>query len=151
MTFQDVLAQVIEWLQRDKRVSYRALKRQFDLDDEYLDDLKEALIYAHPQVVDDGQGLIWPAETRSTPETIPPPASASAPATDQKPPPISYTPQYLTEKILSSRSALEGERKQVTVMFCDIKDSTELIRDLDPEAAQQLLDPAIHIMMDAVR
>jgi predicted ATPase/class 3 adenylate cyclase len=46
--------------------------------------------------------------------------------------------------------ALEGERKQVTVLFADIKDSTELIKDLDPEAAQQLLDPALHIMMDAV-
>ena len=68
----------------------------------------------------------------------------------QEPEPLSYTPQYLAEKILTSRSALEGERKQVTVMFADIKDSTELIRDLDPEAAQQLLDPAIHIMMDAV-
>ncbi len=78
------------------------------------------------------------------------PTSFAHPVTDQKPPPISYTPKYLTEKILTSRSALEGERKQVTVMFADIKDSTELIRDLDPEAAQQLLDPAIHIMMDAV-
>jgi class 3 adenylate cyclase len=45
---------------------------------------------------------------------------------------------------------LEGERKQVTVLFADIKNSTELIRDLDPEAAQQLLDPAIQRMMDAV-
>src|SRR4029453_1745174 len=61
-----------------------------------------------------------------------------------------YTPQHLAEKILTSRSALEGERKQVTVLFADIKDSTELIKDLDPEAAQQLIDPAIHIMMDAV-
>ena len=49
-----------------------------------------------------------------------------------------------------SHSALEGERKQVTVLFADLKDSTELIRGLDPEAAQQLLDPAIHLMMDAV-
>jgi class 3 adenylate cyclase/tetratricopeptide (TPR) repeat protein len=56
----------------------------------------------------------------------------------------------LAEKILTSKSALEGERKQVTVLFADLKDSTELIRGLDPEAAQQLLDPAIHIMMDAV-
>jgi len=64
--------------------------------------------------------------------------------------PASYTPLHLAEKIHTSRSVLEGERKQVTVMFTDIKDSTELIRDLDPEAAQQLLDPAIHIMMDAV-
>jgi len=64
--------------------------------------------------------------------------------------PQSYTPKFLADKILTARSALEGERKQVTVLLADIKDSTELIKDLDPEAAQQLLDPAIHIMMDAV-
>jgi class 3 adenylate cyclase/tetratricopeptide (TPR) repeat protein len=71
-------------------------------------------------------------------------------ATEPEREPLSYTPQYLAEKILTSRSALEGERKQVTVLFADIKDSTELIKDLDPEDAQKLLDPAIHIMMDAV-
>ena len=64
--------------------------------------------------------------------------------------PLSYTPPHLTEKILDARQNLEGERKQVTVLFADIKDSTELIRDLDPEAAQQLLDPALRRMMDAV-
>jgi class 3 adenylate cyclase/tetratricopeptide (TPR) repeat protein len=64
--------------------------------------------------------------------------------------PLSYTPAHLAEKILTSRPALEGERKQVTVFFADIKDSTRLIEGLDPEAAQQLLDPAIHHMMDAV-
>jgi len=64
--------------------------------------------------------------------------------------PLSYTPTHLAEKILTSRAALEGERKQVTVLFADLKDSTELIRGLDPEAAQQLLDPALHHMMDAV-
>ena len=58
--------------------------------------------------------------------------------------PLAYTPPYLAEKILTSRSALEGERKQVTVLFADLKGSTELIRDLDPEAAQHLLDPALH-------
>src|SRR4029450_520898 len=64
--------------------------------------------------------------------------------------PLAYTPPYLTEKILTSRSALEGERKQVTVLFADLKGSTELIHDLDPEAAQRLLDPALQRMMDAV-
>jgi class 3 adenylate cyclase len=63
---------------------------------------------------------------------------------------LSYTPPYLAEKILTSRTVLEGERKVVTVLFADIKDSTELIRDLDPEDAQKLLDPALHIMMEAV-
>ena len=52
--------------------------------------------------------------------------------------PLTYTPPYLAEKISTSRSALEGERKQVTVLFADLKGSTELIRDLDPEAAQHL-------------
>jgi class 3 adenylate cyclase/tetratricopeptide (TPR) repeat protein len=66
------------------------------------------------------------------------------------PSPQAYTPSHLTDKILAARPALTGERKQVTVLFADLKDSTELIRGLDPEAAQQLLDPAIHIMMDAV-
>jgi class 3 adenylate cyclase/tetratricopeptide (TPR) repeat protein len=65
-------------------------------------------------------------------------------------PPQAYTPSHLTDKILAARPALSGERKQVTVLFADLKDSTELIRGLDPEAAQQLLDPAIHHMMDAV-
>jgi predicted ATPase/class 3 adenylate cyclase len=64
--------------------------------------------------------------------------------------PESYTPKFLADKILTSRSSLEGERKQVTVLLADIKDSTELIKDLDPEAAQQLLDPVIQIMMNSI-
>jgi class 3 adenylate cyclase len=73
-------------------------------------------------------------------------AQAAAPA--RPPAPVAYTPSHLAEKILTSRSVLQGERKQVTVLFADLKDSTELIKDLDPEAAQQLLDPAIQRMMD---
>ncbi len=59
MTFQEVLAQVIDWLQREQRVSYRALKRQFDLDDEYLEDLKDAILFAHPVADEAGRGLVW--------------------------------------------------------------------------------------------
>jgi hypothetical protein len=58
--FKEVLAQVLEWLQHDQRISYRALKRHFALDNDALEDLKEALLYAYAQViVDDGRGLIW--------------------------------------------------------------------------------------------
>ena len=64
--------------------------------------------------------------------------------------PSSYTPPHLAEKILASRNAIEGERKHVTVLFADIKGSTELIQSLDAEEAQQLLDGAIKVMMDAV-
>jgi class 3 adenylate cyclase len=154
MDFYEVFDQVIDLLRSRGRVTYRVLKRQFNLDDEFLEDLKEELIYGQRLAVDeDERVLVWTGETEAAPEpaltsTVSSPARSATP--DQEQAPVFYTPQHLAEKILTSRSALEGERKQVTVMFCDIKDSTELIRDLDPEAAQQLLDPAIHIMMDAV-
>ena len=145
MTFNEVLSQTIAMLQQHGRVSYRALKRQFAIDDDYLEDLKEAILFAHPQVVDEGgRGLVWTVDTTAVSLVTDMPAPAPARA------PLTYTPPYLQEKILASRAALEGERKQVTVLFADIKDSTELIKDLDAEAAQQLLDPALHHMMDAV-
>ena len=76
-------------------------------------------------------------------------APASLPA-ESPPSPQSYTPRHLAEKILASRAALEGERKQVTVLFADVVGSTELIQDRDPEEAQRLLDGIVQIMMDAV-
>jgi class 3 adenylate cyclase len=64
--------------------------------------------------------------------------------------PDSYTPTHLAEKILTSRSALEGERKQVTVLFADLKGSMELLADRDPEEARKILDPVLERMMEAV-
>jgi class 3 adenylate cyclase/tetratricopeptide (TPR) repeat protein len=64
--------------------------------------------------------------------------------------PSAYTPKHLTLKILSSKAALEGERKQVTVLFADLKGSMELLADRDPEEARRLLDPVIEHMMEAV-
>ena len=58
------------------------------------------------------------------------------------PPPASYTPKHLAEKILTSKSALEGERKLVTVLFADLKGSMELLADRDPEEARKILDPS---------
>ncbi len=66
------------------------------------------------------------------------------------PSPQAYTPKYLAEKILTSKSALEGERKQVTVLFADLKGSMELLADRDPEEARKLLDPVLERMMEAV-
>jgi ribosomal protein L40E len=66
------------------------------------------------------------------------------------PPPASYTPKHLAEKILTSKSALEGERKQVTVLFADLKGSMELLADRDPEEARKILDPVLERMMEAV-
>src|SRR5262245_21438530 len=64
--------------------------------------------------------------------------------------PDAYTPKHLAEKILTSKTALEGERKQVTVLFADLKGSMELLADRDPEEARKLLDPVLERMMDAV-
>jgi len=64
--------------------------------------------------------------------------------------PESYTPKYLADKILTSKGTLEGERKQVTVLFADLKGSMELLADRDPEEARKLLDPVLEHMMEAV-
>jgi class 3 adenylate cyclase/tetratricopeptide (TPR) repeat protein len=64
--------------------------------------------------------------------------------------PDAYTPKHLAEKILLSKTALEGERKQVTVLFADLKGSMELLADRDPEEARKLLDPVLERMMEAV-
>jgi hypothetical protein len=118
MDFYVVLAQVIDLLQREGCTSYRALKRQFGLDDDYLDDLKVELIDVKQLAVNqDGKMLVW---------TGAPATTTSPPAPSREPSPLSYTPPYLAEKIRATRSALAGERKQVTVLFADLKDSTEL-------------------------
>jgi class 3 adenylate cyclase len=115
------------------------------LDDDALHDLTEELLYAHPAVRDDaGRGLVWTGDAGTAS------AATSAPVASPRHAPLAYTPPYLAEKILTGKRVLEGERKQVTVLFADLKGSTELIRDLDPEQAQALLDPALHAMMDAV-
>jgi hypothetical protein len=140
--FVAVMEQAIALLRQRGRVTYRTLQIQFTLNDEQLAALKDELLYSQPQVVDDaGRGLVWTGDAGIA-------TSASVEPRAQEP--LAYTPSYLAEKILTSKSALEGERKQVTVLFADLKDSTELIRGLDPEAAQQLLDPALHRMMAAV-
>src|SRR5438445_2005339 len=64
--------------------------------------------------------------------------------------PDSYTPRHLAERILTSRAALEGERKQITILFADLKGSMELLADRDPEEARKILDPVLEQMMEAV-
>src|SRR5262245_65445973 len=92
MTFEEMLDQAMAMLQRRGRVTYRALKLQFGLDDDHLDALRDEILYAHPHVVDDdGRGLVWTGEARPTS------TSGSPPAIDQARAPLSYTPSHLTE------------------------------------------------------
>jgi class 3 adenylate cyclase/tetratricopeptide (TPR) repeat protein len=141
MTFDEVLAQVLDLLERQGRVSYRALKRRFALDDDYLEDLKAELIDAQRLAIDEeGKVLVWTGG----------PMTNAVLAREPERAPLSYTPNHLAEKILASKRALEGERKQVTVLFADLKSSLELLADRDPEEARQLLDPVLMLMMDTV-
>src|SRR5262245_13132976 len=89
--------------------------------------------------------------------SAPQPAAAPAPSASEPAPAASrsrvhevHTPQHLARKILASRSALEGERKQVTVLFADMKGSLELLADRDPEEARAILDPVVELMIEAV-
>jgi class 3 adenylate cyclase len=155
MEFYAVLDQVMDLLWQRGRVTYRALKLQFGLDDEQLEALKEELLYAQQLAVDEANRLlVWVGDPGAEPTSISaaPLASVSAPlpSTERERTPLSYTPPHLAEKILTSRSALEGERKQVTVLFADLKGSLELLADRDPEEARQLLDPVLECLMAAV-
>ena len=145
MTFEEILDQAIAMLQRRGRLTYGTLKRQFQLDDAALEDLKNELIEGQRLALDErGNVLVW------TGAEIAPPHPTTFPTSSQDRAPLAYTPSYLAEKILTSRSALEGERKQVTVLFADLKGSMELLAERDPEEARQLLDPVLQRMMEAV-
>jgi class 3 adenylate cyclase len=115
MEFEAVLEQTIALLQRQGRISYGALKRRFQLDDTYLEDLKVELIEAQQLARDEnGRVLIWVGETASQP-----------PAGEARSPQAS--------RIYVERRIPEAERRQLTVMFCDLVDSTLLSSQLDPE------------------
>ena len=123
MSFDEVLSQVLDLLRREGRVSYRALKRRFSLDDEYLEDLKTEIIRAKQLAIDeDGAVLVWtgtPSQTTTSPGQPAPEAreSQAAPATISD----------------------DGERRQLTVMFCDLVGSTALSEQLDPEELRDLI------------
>jgi class 3 adenylate cyclase/tetratricopeptide (TPR) repeat protein len=144
MTFDDILLQIIDLLKSQGRVAYGALKRRYHLDDAYLEDLKDELIHAQRLAVDEeNRVLVWVGEHAVA--SAPPPVLAtqeltSAPATDQAREPLSYTPKHLAEKILTSRGALEGERKQVTVLFADMAGFTTLAEQLDPEVVHEIIN-----------
>jgi hypothetical protein len=163
MTFDEMLSQVQDLLQREQRVSYRGLKRRFAVDDEYIEDLKEELIGAKRVAADEeGRFLVClgasPVPFKACPEPsrrIPGFKSRHrTPNTELSP--VTYTPALLAERIrleqaaLEARGAADGERKTITALFADLKGSTALIEGLDPEEARAIIDPALQLMMDAV-
>src|SRR5262247_2935787 len=89
MTFDAMLAQVLELLQRQGRVSYSALRRRFDLDDDYLNDLKDELLFAHPVVDEENRGLVWTGQAQG----VPLPASPALQVEQQRPVPYDQPTQ----------------------------------------------------------
>jgi class 3 adenylate cyclase/predicted ATPase len=113
MTFEEILDQAIAMLRRRGRLTYGALKRQFDLDDEFLEDLKEELIYGQKLAADeDGRVLVWVGQDARVAGVEPPSAPPPPPA---------------------------AERRQLTVMFCDLAESTRLAGQLDPEDLRDVI------------
>jgi predicted ATPase/class 3 adenylate cyclase len=128
MTFEEALTQIIEALQREKRISYRALKRRFTLDDAYLDDLKEELICAkHLALDEDNRVLVWAGDAEAPLLPTPP---ASSPVPPQIPLAVHVTH---TDVPTAPPQPSVAERRQLTVLFCDLVDSTALAGRLDPE------------------
>ena len=122
MDFDTLLAQITVLLQRQGRVSYGALKRRFALDDDYLQDLKDELIEAQQVARDEGgKILVWqgsPAKDGAGQGTVEPPSH---------------------QTVMTSPSSFEAERRQLTVMFCDVVGSTSLSEQLDPEELREVV------------
>jgi hypothetical protein len=125
VTFSEVVDQVLELVRTRQRLSYRAFKRELELTEEYLEDLKEELRFSHPGIADeDGRGLVWTGGTTEGEK-----GKDSGPQTAE---PGHWTPPHLAERIraeqaaLEARGATDGERKTITALFADLKGSTAL-------------------------
>src|SRR5262245_36709745 len=123
MTFEEILDQAIAMLQRRGRLTYSTLKRQFQLDDAALDDVKNELIEGQRLAVDErGNVLVWTGGTSSAPPTASP---MPAPATPEVSPAQS-------EAAPVGPATPDAERRQLSIMFCDLVDYTKLSSQLDP-------------------
>ena len=128
MTFDDLLAQVQALLQREQRLSYRALQRRFALEEADLEALKDELIYAKRLAVDeDDRVLVWVGDSG----TVPAPASQTPQSTTT--PSDHQTAAYSHDLPAVGPPPPEAERRQLTILFCDLVASTALSRQLDPE------------------
>jgi len=134
MTFDEILEQVITLLQRQGRVSYRALKRRFDLDEDYLEDVKVELIKAqHLARDEDGEILVWVGESGGVPLSASPPIQAEQQA------PVQYDQPTQSVPLSAEPRIPEAERRQLTVMFIDLVESTSISAQLDPEDLREVI------------
>jgi class 3 adenylate cyclase/tetratricopeptide (TPR) repeat protein len=139
VSFLESIDRATAHLERHGRVSLRALRLELDLDDARLEALVEELVDVQGVASREGDVLAWSG--------APPAAEATAPEARD---PRAYTPKHLSDKILRGRSALEGERKQVTVLFADVARSMELAGELDPESWHHILERFFEILNEGV-
>src|SRR5262245_48908120 len=134
MDLYDILDQIIALLQRRGRVTYNALKLQFTLDDDQLAVLKDELLYAHPQVVDDtGRGLRWTDDTAAIQVPAPPAPQHESQSISQ----ADYPLQGLSPR--TTPRSLEPDPRQLKDLFSDLADSTRLSSQLDPEDLREVV------------
>ena len=134
MDYDAVLAHVLALLQQEQRIAYRVLKRRLQLDDEILEDLKDDLIYAKKLAVDEeGKVLVWTGGATMLPRTPPSDPQPGQPAIPQD-----AHPSHV-ETAPASPPAPNAERRQLTLMFCDLVDSTTLASQLDPEDLREVV------------
>jgi class 3 adenylate cyclase/predicted ATPase len=134
MDYDGILEQVLALLQREQRLSYRVLKRRLQLDDETLEDLKEDLIYAKKLAMDeDGRVLVWTGGTGTPMASIVTPSQPPQPPANEadQAAPIEFPP--------AEPRPPDAERRQLTVLFCDLVDSTVLASRLDPEEWREVV------------
>src|SRR6266446_8395840 len=131
MTFDDILEQVITLLKRQGRVSYPALKIRYNLEEDFLEALKTELLYVHPVGDDDGKGLVWTGEVKAQPASTSPQLAQQEAIQSEQSPLVAPRP--------TEPPTPEAERRQLTVMFCDVVDSTKLSSQLDPEDYREVV------------
>src|SRR5256712_4099810 len=134
MTFEEILDHAIAILQRRGRLTYGTLKRQFQLDDAALDDLKNELIEGQRLAVDeDGRVLVWTGRADVPSLTTPPASQLGPPPATADVQPIQVLPPP------AASQSPDAERRQLTVLFCDLVDSTVLASQLDPEDLREVV------------
>jgi class 3 adenylate cyclase len=134
MDFYEVLDQVVDLLKQRGRVTYRALKRQFNIDDEFIENLKAELIQAQRLAIDeDGAVLVWAGEADITPE------STSQPDQSESQSVVEQAQPSQVESAPVEPHVPDAERRQLTVMFCDLVGSMSLSGELDPEDYREVV------------
>src|SRR5215831_10476903 len=141
MDYEELVARVIELLQREKRVPYRVLKRRFELDDDYIEDLKVDLIEAKRLAVDENDRiLVWVGDAQAVTAQG---AQPTQPPAAQQQPSLQVTP-------LPTAPPPDAERRQLTVMFCDLVESTQLSGKLDPEEYREVVRAYQQVCLDVI-